>query len=504
MRQAQGLPDFVVTLGRRRLTAAEAVTVSSIQVREALAQPAQCSITWLTLDPRPGSRVAPSPGDALRVEIAGIARPLFAGEVTVVEHSYGADRAEEVRVRAYDALHRLRKRHNTRMHDDVDLNGLATALCEGTGLSVLGGVGRPVRVYQTARSDLSMLVQATAAAGLYPVIDGSALRLLPLGGEGDPIELTLGSSLHSAEIEVSQEPAFLSASVTGWNPGDASAHLGSSGDNRARADVRADAAPASTGGGGALLRQNEALADDGPAADLAQAELDVRAAGEVGGVFVAEGDPRIRAGGRVLIRGVAAALEGTYGVSGVVHSIAGGGFETTITTAPPTPPAPRPADVTTLGIVIDVEDPERRGRVRVSLPAFPDLSTGWAPVLVAGAGAGKGAVVLPDEDDTVLVLLVAADPNDAIVLGGLFGAQQPPDSDVDGDRGRRFTVATADGQEVVLDGNTHSLRLTDGHGSTVALTPDLLSIHSATDLVIEAPGRAMRIRARSVDFEEAP
>lgn len=505
MSDVQGLPDITITLGRDRLTAAEASSVATIEVTATLAQPAMCRINWVTLDA--GRRVNPAPGDALRVEIAGVRRALFVGEVTVVEHSYGADLSEETRVRAYDALHRLRKRQFTRLHDNVDLNGLATALCAGTGLSVVGGNGRPGPVYQLARSDLSLLVEASRRLGLYPVVDDGTLRLVDLTGEGDPVDLLLGSSLHSAEVELSQEPAFLSTVVTGWNPAQAAEVRGDSADNRARAGVRADAAPQSVGGGGALLRQNDPLADDATAADLAQAELDVRAGGEVTGVFVAEGDPRIRVGGRIRISGVAPTFEGTYTACRVVHSIAGSGYETTVSTTPP-PIAPvtagtRAPDVTTLGLVIEVEDPEQRGRVRVDLAAFPHVATGWAPVLTMGAGTGKGAVLLPNVDDTVLVLLVAGDPNDAIVLGGLFGSEQVPDADLSGERGRRFTLATADGQRVVLDGAARSIRVDDGHGSSLSLTPELFRIHSATDLTIEAPGRALRVRAKTVDFEEA-
>jgi hypothetical protein len=46
--------------------------------------------------------------------------------------------------------------------------------------------------------------------------------------------------------------------------------------------------------------------------------------------------------------------------------------------------------------------------------------------------------------------------------------------------------------------------LADGHGSQVELGPDLLRIHAATDLVIQAPGRSILVRARTVDFEEVP
>ena len=73
-----------------------------------------------------------------------------------------------------------------------------------------------------------------------------------------------------------------------------------------------------------------------------------------------------------------------------------------------------------------------------------------------------------------------------------------------GPRGARYSLRTLDGQRVHLDGHARTLVLTDGHGSTVELGPDLVRLTAATDLLIEAPGRGLRLRAKTVDFEEAP
>lgn len=506
MKQLQGLPELIVTLGRRRLSAAETAAIISVQVLSSLARPAQCLISWR---PGPGRSatarggVDPAPGDALRVELGGQRSPLFVGEVTVVEHSYGADLSQEVRVRAYDALHRLRKRQFTRLHSDVDLAGLARTLTDGTGLQVVGGAARLGEVYQCARSDLSLLVEQSARVGAYPVVDGDALRLTDLSGEGEPIELELGSSLHSAEVELSQEPAYLGAKSTGWRSDDASVQQDSAGTSDAKANVSADPALSSVGAGGDLLRGNEAFASQSLAHGLAQAELDVRMAGQVTAVFVADGDPRLRAGRRVRVRGLASSLEGTYAIATATHRLDGTGYETTITTRPPEAPPARRPDVFTLGTVLDVEDPEGRGRARVRLPAYPPLESAWAPVLTAGAGAGKGFVVLPAPEDTVLVLLPATDPAQAIILGGLYGRERTPDNRVNTPRDSRYTFRSADGQQVVLDGGNRTVSFTDGHGSTVELGPERLRITAATDLVLEAPGKAMKIRAKTVDFEEA-
>ena len=500
MKEVQGLPEVVITLAGRRLRPADAGAVSSVHVRTALAQPSQCVLVW---DVDEGQPAEPAPGDALRVEIGGRRTPLFVGEVTVIEHAYGADGSRQVRVRAYDALHRLRKRQSTRVLPDVELTALATVLCAGTGLVVVGPQHQLGTVYQCARSDLDLLVETSARVGAYPVVDGAALRLVRLGGDGEPLDLALGSTLHSAELEVSQEPAFRSVATARWDPASATGTTRRVEDHSARAGTRADAAPHAVGGGGLRVRADEVLSDDALASSLAQAELDVRSAGEATATLVADGDPALRAGCRVRVSGVDRSLEGTFAVTEAVHVIDGSGYETTLSTRPPAAPPSRARDQVTLGVVTDVDDPEGRARAKVSLLAYPDLVTPWAPVLVAAAGPGKGAVVLPDAGDTVLVMLVAGDPAQAVVLGGLYGTGQVPDADESGPRGGRFTVRTRGGQSVCLDSAAHRVVLTDGHGSEVELGPDLLRITSATDLLIEAPGRAMRVRARSVDFEEA-
>ncbi len=507
MKQVQGLPELIISLGRSRLSPAETSALISVDVRAVLGSPAQCQLTFQADSVFAGAReLAPATGDALKVEIAGSPQPLFTGDVTVVERSYAADATRLLRLRAYDALHRLRKRQSTRLLDATDLSSLATTLCEGTGLNVRASPEPVGPVYQCGRSDLAVLAECCARAGRYPVVVGNQLLLLPLSGEddGEPLLLELGANLHSAELEVSQEPAFRSVDVSGWHPDPAAAVRARATENNARAQVRANPVPALVGGGGPLHRRNELFAGRPAAEALAQAELDIRSASEVTAELVADGDPTLRPGRRIRLRGVAGEFEGRYTVCAAAHKLDRTGYETAVSTRPPGPSPDRAADITTLGLVTDTDDPQQLGRARVSLPAYPDLVTGWSPALVAGAGADKGAVILPAVGDQVLMLLLAADPANAVILGGLYGSQQPPGTQLPGAGGARYTVRTADGQQLTLDGEAHNLTITDGHGSTVEMGPELLRISSATDLLIEARGKAMRIRARTVDFEEAP
>src|SRR5262245_24177093 len=90
-----------------------------------------------------------------------------------------------------------------------------------------------------------------------------------------------------------------------------------------------------------------------------------------------------------------------------------------------------------------------------------------------------------------------------VIVGGLYGTGGPPDPGVADAAVRRFSMRTSGGQHITLDDEHQTLRLEDVTGSSVELSPDRLTVHAAVDLTIEAPGKSVLVRAKSVDFEQA-
>ena len=194
-----------------------------------------------------------------------------------------------------------------------------------------------------------------------------------------------------------------------------------------------------------------------------------------------------------------------YKLTEVIHTIDGAGYLTAFSTEPPPPALQTVGATVTLGRVTAVDDPDRLGRVQLELPTYGDLDAGWLAVVCPGAGKGRGIVALPDVDDTVLVILPHGEPTAGLVLGSLYGTIEPPDtSGIDGGHVGRWSMTTAGGQSIVIDDAGKALRLTNDAGSRVELTPDRLTVHAATDLVIEAPGKQMTIRAATIDFQQVP
>ncbi len=150
-----------------------------------------------------------------------------------------------------------------------------------------------------------------------------------------------------------------------------------------------------------------------------------------------------------------------------------------------------------------MDDPEKLGRVRVALPALGEIETDWLGVMAPGAGGGKGFVFLPDVGDQVLVLFVGGEVRQGIVLGGLWGTKGPGDYGVDGGSIRRFILGTPCGQKITLDDSGESIRLENKGGSFLEFSPDKAHLHSAVDLEIEAPGRGVVIKGKTIDFRQA-
>lgn len=75
------------------------------------------------------------------------------------------------------------------------------------------------------------------------------------------------------------------------------------------------------------------------------------------------------------------------------------------------------------GIVTNVADPKKIGRVKVALPWLaPDFESDWARVIQVGAGPRSGAFFLPEVGDEVGVGFEFGDPRRPYVLGGLINS----------------------------------------------------------------------------------
>ena len=121
-----------------------------------------------------------------------------------------------------------------------------------------------------------------------------------------------------------------------------------------------------------------------------------------------------------------------------------------------------------LAEVIDLNDPNNLSRVKIRLYSSDGVADHdgpvWARVALPFAGDNRGAFLLPDVGDEVLVTFVGGDPRFPIVLGGLWNGGNTAPASISGGQNRLKVICSKNGVKVTLDDQ-------DGQEKFVAETP---------------------------------
>ena len=216
MRPITGLPQVDLHLSAVEPSALRSLI--AVRVQQRLMLPSLCELVFA--DP-PG--ILPETieqDDPVRVTVQESGNPLFVGEVTALEYVYGPSGERELRVRAYDALYRLRKHQSVRTHVNVTAADLAHEFTVDLGLGVEIDAGVPIWEWllQHHQTDLEFLVQACERAGLVFYLHDGVLHLMTLDGVGSPVPLTLGSTLLEAKFDLNNLFAYDAVRISGWYP----------------------------------------------------------------------------------------------------------------------------------------------------------------------------------------------------------------------------------------------------------------------------------------------
>ena len=143
------------------------------------------------------------------------------------------------------------------------------------------------------------------------------------------------------------------------------------------------------------------------------------------------------------------------------------------------------------GVVVDVDDPKKIGRLRAKVPEIlgEDTQSGWAmPCMPAGGGADHGFYAMPQAGDTVWIEFAAGDLTRPIWAGCFWGA--PTSSGGQNDLGtasgaeapKGFEADAAPGQNIWKTASGHLISLDDEGGVVV------ISEASGAEVKITASG----------------
>jgi len=214
--------------------------------------------------------------------------------------------------------------------------------------------------------------------------------------------------------------------------------------------------------------------------------------------------PTVQPGKAVTVTG-AGPGDGTYYVREVEHVYDGGTMRTSFVAGfrPPTlltdpwraarPESSILASGVHSAIVSNVKDPDKLGRVAVTIPSLAEKhELAWARVATPGGGKSRGIHWLPEVNDEVLVAFEDGDASRPVVLGGLFSSKDvPPEIGQELDNGvvtRRALVTRAG----------HKIELSDEEGDKayvdIALAGGKVRLHLGADTIdLETKDKPLRI-----------
>jgi uncharacterized protein involved in type VI secretion and phage assembly len=164
-----------------------------------------------------------------------------------------------------------------------------------------------------------------------------------------------------------------------------------------------------------------------------------------------------------------------------------------------------------LAEVVSLDDPDNMARVQVRLYNFDGVDGHdgpvWARVATPFAGKNRGAFLLPDVGDEVLVTFVNGDARFPIVIGGLWNGSDTAPESISGGQNRlkvirskngvkitlddqdgqeKFIAETPGGQKVTLKDGPGSIAIEDSNGNSIKLETSGITITASAKVTINA------------------
>jgi phage protein D/phage baseplate assembly protein gpV len=480
--------------------------------------------------PKSGAKI----GSKVKVSVATDAStaplPLIQGEVTALEAEFDSTGTYTV-IRGFDQAHRLFRGRRTESYTQCTASDVATKVAQRAGLSI-GKIESTGTVFdhlsQGGVTDWEFLNSLAREIGYEVVVkDGKfdfrkpqKASTAPEGGkaeEQNPLVLRLGTDLLRFRSLITAAEQVKEVQARGWDVAQKKAFV-------ATAPAATTSAVLPTVTPADIAKKfGEPVYVASDTAYRTQAEVDGAAtaiAEQIAGAFaefegVARGNPKLCAGAAIAIDNIGAPFDGKFTITTSHHRYepttgyttafsVTGRQERSLYGLTSGGGSMRPGQGPVVAQVSDANDPTQQARVKLTFPWLSDTYVSdWARTVQPGAGKNRGAMVLPEVGDEVLVAFEQGDIRRPYVLGGLYnGIDTPPDGGpalIDGSSGavNRRSMVSRLGHRIDLldeDGRTEGITLSST-GDKLQLKMDhvdtTITVHSDGKVLIEGKGGIM-------------
>ncbi|MCG9910680.1 MAG: type VI secretion system tip protein VgrG [Flavobacteriales bacterium] len=242
--------------------------------------------------------------------------------------------------------------------------------------------------------------------------------------------------------------------------------------------------------------------------------------GKVRGKVTYKGNSQVKTGDTIELTGVGNRFAGKYYVSGILHQISAGDWQSTaqlglnplwfseqynISSKPAAGLLPH-INGLQIGIVtqLKADKANEKNRIKVHLPIIQKANEGiWTRVATLDAGSERGSFFLPEIGDEVLVGFINDDPRNAVILGMLNSNEKvapieaTDENHIKGfvtrskikmlfdDENKKFSLETPVGKKLTLDDEGDIIKMEDEKGNKLLMDENGISIESNGEIKIK-------------------
>jgi len=506
-----------IKVGGQRLDPGDMDNVEKIEVRNYVGLPDMATIRMA--DPE-GRHVSEPPffiGDEIEIMLgdleAASPKPVFSGEIVTFEPEF-TNAAALICVRAYDKSHRLHRNRRSATFQDMTLSDVVQKVVRDAGLDA-GPIDATATVHpflqQSMETDLDFINRLAALENCeFGFADGRAFLQQRRNGGGTVPKLSWRENVKSFKPRMSAAQQHDKVKVTSYDPVSKAAVTGEATQPGSLARPAQEARDKAHAFGPSELLISDRVANTADEArTIAQSTLDKLASGSFEAEGAMEGDPAVKAGGKLALEGFGR-FDGEHSLTSVTHVYGHGDYRTRFAISGRNPrtltDVMRPKaerDWTSglvVGIVTNINDPLSLGRVRVAFPTLGEEVEGsWARIALTGAGPDAGMSFLPKIEDEVVVGFEHGDTRRPVILGALHNGKHKPHEKMRGaQEGGSLVVYGREDAEVnlqkqfVIAAKEHMVITIEsgpsGPGDLKVETTDKIEVEAGSTIKLESTG----------------
>jgi phage protein D/phage baseplate assembly protein gpV len=525
----QHVNSYAVKLNGTKI--APELQITELQIRQSLRQPSSAVVR---INDPSGEHVDDAPfkiGATLEIAIGAISdtsggETVFKGEVVALEPDF-APSGVTIGIRAYDRTHRLQHGKKVRTFQQSSASDMVNKVLREAGLTAESTSTSIVFDFfqQSDETDREFIRRLERMHDYELVDNGTQVQFRPASTVASPVAtLTYQQNLLSFRPRLTTAQQDTDVVVRGWDLEGKSVVTGTSSSvTSAPAAIGAQRKPGQNWGK-SLLVSDRSAANSGEANLLATSAMQRTAAAFVEAEGSCLGEPKIKAGATIEVKGIGTQFSGRYVVTSVTHTmrspntlktsfqISGRSDRGLLDLMHP-PEERKWGQSMVIGLVTNNNDPDGMGRVRVKYPSLSDNEeSDWARVLSINLGNARGVYMLPQVNDEVVVAFENGDPRRPLVIGSVFNGKDKPGSEMLPDQKGGFALMSDDvghvhtkkdmtfksDEKLVIEVTKDNETTVKGKSTTKA--DQSVELKAGTSYTLEA-GSSMSIKGASISVE---